>query len=65
MPENWPVRSDYNSKLVIGAWAEAKGESGFDLKILKELCSLARFRSYKKKFVHEEDGQPHLVYPKD
>ena len=64
-PENWPVRSDYNSKWVIGAWAEAKGVSGFDLKILKKLSSLGWFGSYKKKFVHEEDGQPHLVCPKD
>ena len=47
-PENWPVRSDYNSKWVIGAWAEAKGVCGFDLKILKKLFSLGRFRSYKK-----------------
>ena len=48
MPENWPVKSDYNSKWVIGAWAKAKGICGFDLKILKKLFSLGRFRSYKK-----------------
>ena len=65
MPENWPVKSDYNSKWVTGAWAEAKGVCGFDLKILKKLCSLGRFQSYKKKFVHGEDVQPHLVCPKD
>ena len=28
---------------------------GFDLKILKKLCSLGRFRSYEKKFIHGED----------
>ena len=65
MPENWPVRSDYNSKSVIGAWEEAKGVCGFDLKILKKLCSLGWFRSYKKKFVHGDDLHPHLVCPKD
>ena len=27
---------------------EAKGVCGFDLKILKKLCSLGRFQSYKK-----------------
>ena len=48
MPENSPVRSDYNSRGVIGALAEAKGVCGFDLKILKKLCSLGRFPSYKK-----------------
>ena len=37
MPENWPVRSDYNSKWFIGAWGEAKEVCGFDLKILKKL----------------------------
>ena len=25
MPEHWPVKSNYNSKWVIGALAEAKG----------------------------------------
>ena len=49
MPENSPVKSDYNSKWVIGACTEAKGVFGFDLKILKNLCSLRQFRSYKKK----------------
>ena len=49
MPENWPVKSDYNSKWVIGALAEAKGVRGFDLKILK----------------NGEDIHPHLVCPKD
>ena len=49
MPENWPVKSDYNLELVIGAWAEAKGVCGFDLKMLKKLYSLGRFRSYKEK----------------
>ena len=48
MPENWPVKSDYNSKLVIGAWAEAKGVCGFDFEMLNKLCSLGRFRIYKK-----------------
>ena len=48
MPQNWPVKSDCNSKWVSGAWAEAKGVCGFDLKILKKLCSLGRFQSYKK-----------------
>ena len=48
MPENWPVKSDYNSKWVIGALTEAKEVWGFDLKMLKKLCSLGRFRSYKK-----------------
>ena len=37
MPENSPVRSDQNSKGVTGAWAEAKGVCGFDLKILGKL----------------------------
>ena len=65
MPKNWPVKSDYNSKWVIGAWAEAKGVCGFGLKILKKLCLLGRFRSYKKSFLHGEDVHPQLVCPKD
>ena len=65
MPENSTVRSDYNSQWVIGEWAEAKGVCGIDLKILKKLCSLGCFRSYKKMFVHGEDLHPHLVCPKD
>ena len=65
MAENSTVRSDYNSEWVIGAWAEAKGVCGIDLKILKKLYSLGHFRSYKKKFVHGEDLHPHLVCPKD
>ena len=65
MPENWPLKSDYSSKWVIEVWAEAKGVYGFDLKILKKLCSLGRFRTYEKKFVHGEDVDPHLVRPKD
>ena len=52
MAENWPVKSDYNSKGVIGGLAEAKGVWGFYLKMLRKLCSLGRFESYKKKFVH-------------
>ena len=50
MRENWPVKSDYNSKWVIGEWVEAKGMCGFDLKILKKFCSLGggRFRSSRK-----------------
>ena len=31
MPENWPVKSDYNSKWVIAAWAKAGGVCGFDV----------------------------------
>ena len=64
MPENWPVRSDYNSKWVIGAWAEAKEVCGFDLKILKKLCSLWWFWSYKNKFAHKEDVHPTLYAQK-
>ena len=56
MPENWPVKSDYNWKWVIGAWPEAKGACGFNLKILKKLCS---------KFLHGKDVHPHLACPKD
>ena len=48
MPENWPVKSDFNSTGVIGALAEAKGVWGFYLKMLRKLCSLGRFESYKK-----------------
>ena len=51
MPENWPVKSDYNSKWVIGALAEAERVWGFDLKMLRKLCSLGRFRSYKSLFM--------------
>ena len=65
MPENWPVRSDYISKWVTGACAEAKGVCGLDFKILKKIYSLGRFQSYKKNFVHGEDVQPHVVCPKD
>ena len=72
MPENWPVRSDYNwlvrsdyNSDYTGTWAEAKGVCGFDLKILKKLCSLGQIQSSKKKFVHGEDVQPHLICPKD
>ena len=53
MPENWPVKSDYNSKWVIGALAEAKGVWGFDLKMLRKLCSLGQIRSYKKNLFME------------
>ena len=53
-----PERSDYNSKWVNGAWAEAKGVWSFDLKILKKLYSLGKSQSYKNKFVHGEDVQP-------
>ena len=48
MAENLPVKSDYNLEWVIGAWAEATGLCGFDLKMLKRLYSLRRFRSYKE-----------------
>ena len=48
MPENWPVKFDYSSKWVTGAWAKAKGVYGFDLEMLKKLCLIGRFRSYKK-----------------
>ena len=65
MPKHWPVKSDDNSKWVLGLWAEAKGVCGFDLKILKKLCSLEWFQSYKKMFLHGEDVHPHLVCPKD
>ena len=37
MSENGPVKSDYNSKWVIGALAEAIGVWGFDLKILRKI----------------------------
>ena len=48
MPENWPVKSDYNSKWVIGALAEVKRVWGFDLKMLRKFYSLGRFWNYKK-----------------
>ena len=48
MPENWPAKSDYNSKWVIGVLTEAKVVWGFDLKMLRKLCSLGQFQSYKK-----------------
>ena len=60
MPENWSVKSDYNSKWVIGTLAEAKGVSGFDLKMLMKLCSLERFRSYKKSLFMRRMYTPNL-----
>ena len=60
MPENWSVKSDYNSKWVIGTLAEAKGVSGFDLKMLMKLCSLGRFRSYKKSLFMRRMYTPNL-----
>ena len=48
MAENWPVKSDYNSKGVIGALAEAKGVWGFYVKMLRKLCSLGRLKVTKK-----------------
>ena len=43
------LQSNHNSKWVIWAWAEARSVCGFDLKtFLWKLCSLGRFRSYKK-----------------
>ena len=60
MPENWSVKSDYNSKWVIGTLAEAKGVSGFDLKMLMKLCSLGRFRSHKKSLFMRRMYTPNL-----
>ena len=49
MPEDWPVKSDYNSKWVIGAWAEAKGVCGFDLKIFKKTLFTGTVSKLQKK----------------
>ena len=45
MPENWLVKSDYNSKWVTGAWAEARVVCGLDFKMLRKLCLLGQIRS--------------------
>ena len=46
MQENCPIKSDCNSKRVIGAWAEAKRVCGFDLKMINGCGGVVQ--SYKK-----------------
>ena len=46
MPENWPVKIAIQNE----SWAEAGGVCGFDLKMLRKLCSLEQFQSFRKNF---------------
>ena len=64
MPENWPVRSDYNSKWVFWAWAEPKSVCVW-LENINETLFTGAVSKLQKKFIHGEDVHHHLVCPKD
>ena len=55
MPKNWPVKSDHNSKWVIGAGAEARGVWFWLENVPKETLFTGSVPKLQKNFVQGED----------